>query len=302
MKRMRRALSLLLALVMLLTLAGCGKSDYVKNAESLIAAIGEVDADSGEAIEAAEKAFAALTDEDKARVENADVLPEARAALELALEEKAAAELEALRQSVLGTWATDLDVDALLIPLLTSMLPENPLNLADYLNDPPIRMFLALKNNGTYETYVDEDSVSAYFTSLKGNLGIYYRYLLSYLIAENLRSNGYNISGDGPAHVEAVLGMSLDEYILRVNGQSLDEIVDQEMGDDKLDIVVQAYERSGRFTVEPGRLHISASTAEEPRENDYESFVLEGDTLTITDYAGTSALDLVYPLVFQRVS
>ena len=235
-------------------------------------------------------------------MENADVLPKARAALELALEEKAAAELEALRQSVLGTWATDLDVDALLIPLLTSMLPENPLNLADYLNDPPIRMFLALKNNVTYETYVDEDSVSAYFASLKGNLGIYYRYLLSYLIAENLRSNGYNISGDGPARVEAVLGMSLDEYILRVNGQSLDEIVDQEMGDDKLDIVVQAYERSGRFTVEPGRLHISASTTEEPRENDYESFVLEGDTLTITDYAGTSALDLVYPLVFQRVS
>ena len=60
--------------------------------------------------------------------------------------------------------------------------------------------------------------------------------------------------------------------------------------------------RSGRFTVEPGRLHISASTTEEPRENDYESFVVEGDTLTITDYAGTSALDLVYPLVFQRVS
>ena len=53
---------------------GCGKSEAVKNVESLIEGIGEVTVDSGTSIEEAENAYNALTDEEKKQVENAELL------------------------------------------------------------------------------------------------------------------------------------------------------------------------------------------------------------------------------------
>lgn len=79
---MRKALSLLLALIMCLSLCACGKSEAVKNVETLIDAIGEVSLDSESAIVAAENAYNSLTEEEKATVTNADVLSVARITLD----------------------------------------------------------------------------------------------------------------------------------------------------------------------------------------------------------------------------
>ncbi|MBQ7801482.1 MAG: hypothetical protein IJ375_04055 [Oscillospiraceae bacterium] len=79
---MKRALSLLLVLMMLLSLCGC-KSEEAKNAEALIGAIGEVTLDSEAAILTAEEAYAALSQEDQASVENLTVLTDARVAYDI---------------------------------------------------------------------------------------------------------------------------------------------------------------------------------------------------------------------------
>ena len=76
---MKKLLSLILAFGLMLTLCAC-KSKEVKDAEALIGAIGEVTLDSEVGILAAEAAVAALSEEDRAAVENAAVLAEARTA------------------------------------------------------------------------------------------------------------------------------------------------------------------------------------------------------------------------------
>ena len=67
---MKRVLILTLALVLALSLCGCGKSEAVKNVESMITGIGTVTAESLESIDAAMDAYEALTEEEKAKVEN----------------------------------------------------------------------------------------------------------------------------------------------------------------------------------------------------------------------------------------
>lgn len=57
--------------------SGCGKSEEVKNVQELIAGIGEVGEDSSEKIEEAKKAYDALSDEDKEKVNNYDKLEKA---------------------------------------------------------------------------------------------------------------------------------------------------------------------------------------------------------------------------------
>lgn len=62
---MKRVISLALVVAMCLFLCACGKSQAAKECEELIAAIGEVSIDSKDAIEAAERAYSALTADEK---------------------------------------------------------------------------------------------------------------------------------------------------------------------------------------------------------------------------------------------
>lgn len=75
---MKKAISLMLAFVLCLSLCACGKSEAVKNVEALIDAIGEVTAESGKTINAAESAYNALTEEEKAEVSGIEALSAAK--------------------------------------------------------------------------------------------------------------------------------------------------------------------------------------------------------------------------------
>ena len=75
--KMKRALATVLALALILGLAGCGKSENTKQAEALIDAIGEVSLGSRQAIEEAELFYDSLTAAEKEKVENLQDLKQA---------------------------------------------------------------------------------------------------------------------------------------------------------------------------------------------------------------------------------
>lgn len=79
---MKKIAILFLSIAMVLTMAACGKSAEVKNAEELIGAIGEVTLQSGNAIDAAEKAVDAVDEKDLKKLEGVEKLQEARAQFE----------------------------------------------------------------------------------------------------------------------------------------------------------------------------------------------------------------------------
>lgn len=83
---MKKVISFVLVLSMCLSLCACGKSKAATECEELINAIGEVSVDSGEAIEAAEKAYSALTSDEKDSIsESSVILDDARSAYTFAL-------------------------------------------------------------------------------------------------------------------------------------------------------------------------------------------------------------------------
>lgn len=83
---MKKAVSLLLALVLCLSLCACGKSEAVKNVEAMIDALGEITLESIDAIRSVESAYNALTEDEQKKVNNYETLTEARDAYyELAL-------------------------------------------------------------------------------------------------------------------------------------------------------------------------------------------------------------------------
>lgn len=98
---MKKLTILVLAVCMLCLLTACGVSREAKAVTALIEAIGDVTLDSEPAIIAAEEAYAALTDEQKAEVEIADYLPIYRNNFEILKQQAAYEELQA---ALVGDW------------------------------------------------------------------------------------------------------------------------------------------------------------------------------------------------------
>lgn len=298
-KQILRVFALLLCLAMVFSLVGCGKSEYVKNAEALIDAIGEVTVDSEEAIAAAEKAYDALTEEDKAKVENADLLAPAREALEKALEEKAAAELEALRQSMIGTWRTDMDMSQLLAEYVDGT-GELPVQLSGYIDEMMVSYYMCFYEDNTYRFFCDEDSLRAAFDSIRPGLAAYYLEIVRQALIETLSEQDPNYDFTAEGAVEAYIEASLEEALKNSTGLTVDELLDQVISDEMISTVLESSSMEGMFTVEPGKLHLSRSLTDKPVDGDYESFTLENNLLTLTSYSGTSVLGDVYPITFVR--
>lgn len=75
---MRKISMMCVVLLLAAVLAGCGKSEAVKNVEGMIEQLGEVTVESMAAIDTAIAAYDALTEEEKAKVENYATLTSAR--------------------------------------------------------------------------------------------------------------------------------------------------------------------------------------------------------------------------------
>ena len=109
---MKKAISMaMLTIFICCILCGCGKSEAVKNVEALIDGISEVTLESEESIKTAEEAYNALTDKEKAKVENADQLVSKREELDACVakaeEEKKQKEEDERKEKLapfLGTW------------------------------------------------------------------------------------------------------------------------------------------------------------------------------------------------------
>lgn len=100
---MKKTIIIGIALVCIcIMLRGCGKSEAVKNVESLIDGIGEVTVDSRNSIEEAEKAYNALSDEEKNKVANADLLTTKKEELTVCIEQ--AEEEEWIQNRSLCIW------------------------------------------------------------------------------------------------------------------------------------------------------------------------------------------------------
>lgn len=81
---MKKIIATLLSFVMAFSLCACGNSEEINAVEGLIDEIGVVSIDSGEAIASAQTAFYALTEKDREKVKNEEVLKTALEEFEVA--------------------------------------------------------------------------------------------------------------------------------------------------------------------------------------------------------------------------
>lgn len=149
---MKKIVALLLAVVMCFSLCGCGKSEAVKNVESMIDVIGEVMLDSEAVIVAAEESYNALSEEEQSNVENYAVLTSAREQLDIAKH-------EALESSFAGEWVFELKGEVAVALNADNTLTIDGFNGTWELNEEETALIMEAAGMKFELNIIEEDSI-----------------------------------------------------------------------------------------------------------------------------------------------
>jgi hypothetical protein len=284
---LKKTIALALCVLMLFSLTAC-KSGVVKNVESMIAALGEITVDSQAAVEAAEAAYAALSDSDKTQVENAQTLTEARTALDKALK-------EARRKAILGTWDMVADATENMASEMAAQLEVDADELKQTIGSFTFKGTLDLKEDGTYRMTFDAESFGESMTNLFNNIKPIMRDVLAKKLSKQLLDKE-----DGTAE-------ELDEILGSVLGMSLDALIDVSLSMINTEDFANSLsntERTGKFIIDPDKdvLYFSESLDSEPDTANGDLFTLGDGIMEITDHFGVGFFDQFYPVKLTKVS
>ena len=353
---MRKILALVLCLVLAFALAGC-KSQAVKAAEALIDAIGEVTAESGDAVEAAEAALQALEEKERTQVENVQKLTDARNALDVALTEKlidaigevtaeseeavTAAEdafsaltdaqrgavsnadaltaarekldealeearTEALRQQLSGIWLCKVEMGQQITDLLEQSFSQQyndyGVRFSGYLDSYILGMRLTLAEDGTYILESDEEVMKTENEKLGESVVNYMSDLAIVIIGQELLNQG--TVEKAPETWEAITEMSgvgEDEFFQQSFGMSRKELVSYYGDIMGSSMTSEDAKENGTWQPEEGRLMMDESGGNDFSEDSAIDYTLEDGVMTWTGGTMPLADPLEYPVAFERI-
>ena len=146
----------------------------------------------------------------------------------------------------------------------------------------PLTLSQTFKADGTFETFIDEDDLEAYFDAIKA------------LIRDGLVAYFEDML------VQSALDMTVDE-LLALSGTDMDTMLDETFAAMDFDSMADAFKASGKYALEDGKMYGTASNGS-INKNVYETYTLTEDTLTLHAVFGQAADGVTYPMVFTRVT
>lgn len=178
-------------------------------------------------------------------------------------------------EEILGNWVCEMDFGGYFNEGLASE-PE----VAEYLtiDEFVLEIELNLNSDGTYEMTADNDANLAAYEAVKEEL-----------------------AAGMEAYVDAIatdIGMTGDE-LLAAAETTIEEMIEESFSVDMYYEIIGEMEAEGKFEAADGKLYLSDGLNYDIDKNYYETYTLNGNTLTITgDSDGTT--DGMYPMVFKK--
>ena len=178
-------------------------------------------------------------------------------------------------KALLGKWTSEMDFGS----YLNEGLATEP-EIAEYMavDDFILEIELYLNEDGTYKMTADTTANMASYEAVKAEL---------------------------TAGMEAYLTATAAEYemtledILAASETTIEEMMEESFSVDMYYGIIDEMESEGKFEAADGKLFMSDGLEYEIDKNVYETYTLNGNTLTITgDSEGTT--DGMYPMEFKK--
>lgn len=187
------------------------------------------------------------------------------------------------KEKLVGTWKCEMD---LVEQINTEMgLDEES---AEYLNFDSftIVLYMQINEDDTYSLYADTDALEQ---TMEAAMASFAEGMTKYLEDMVLAETG--------------IAMSADD-ILAASNTTMDEMLAEAFPEGMVEELAEGMKQEGKFKAKDGKFYTSAGLEYEVDPAVYETYTLEGTTLTLLEYVGEDAGDTmnVYPMVFNKVS
>ena len=187
------------------------------------------------------------------------------------------------KEKLVGTWKCEMD---LVEQINTEMgLDEES---AEYLNFDSftIVLYMQINEDDTYSLYADTDALEQ---TMEAAMASFAEGMTKYLEDMVLAETG--------------IAMSADD-ILAASNTTMDEMLAEAFPEGMAEELAEGMKQEGKFKAKDGKFYTSAGLEYEVDPAVYETYTLEGTTLTLLEYVGEDAGDTmnVYPMVFNKVS
>ena len=191
------------------------------------------------------------------------------------------------KDQLLGTWKTEMDLTELFNESMVATADEE---LREILQVRKFNLTVSLSfyDDDTYVMTVDEEALNATMMAAREDLQAG---LEVYLMETVAAAVGFEISL---------------EDILAAAGTSMEELMDDIITPELVEDIVSGINSDGKFKAEDGKLYLSAGRMYEVDVNEYETYTVEGNTLTLHAYVPADEVDDftkgMYPMVFHKIS
>lgn len=187
------------------------------------------------------------------------------------------------KEKLVGTWKCEMDLAE---QINTEMgLDEES---AEYLNFDSftIVLYMQINEDDTYSLYADTDALEQ---TMEAAMASFAEGMTKYLEDMVLAETG--------------IAMSADD-ILAASNTTMDEMLAEAFPEGMVEELAEGMKQEGKFKAKDGKFYTSAGLEYEVDPAVYETYTLEGSTLTLLEYVGEDAGDTmnVYPMVFNKVS
>lgn len=190
------------------------------------------------------------------------------------------------KDALLGTWQAKLDMTDL---FNESLLAGTGEEMGAYMKveDFTLTVNLTFNSDDTYAMVLDETALDATVAGLRSDLqaGLE-QYFADYIAAAGME-------------------MSVED-MLAASNTSMEELMDQIVTQELIDTLVSDIASEGKFKAKDGKLYLSAGLEYEVDPNVYETYELNGTSLTLKEYISTEEVDDItksmYPMNFTKIS
>lgn len=187
------------------------------------------------------------------------------------------------KETLVGTWNATIDIAEVYNAEIAASGDEA---MAEYLSVDSfaIPLVMTFNEDGTYSLTVDKEGMDAAMNGLIEDMKVG----LEKYFNDYFSSMGLEIDVD---EALAASGMSLDALVEEMKAEIMTEDMYADM------------ESAGQYKAEDGKLYLTEDVEVEPVGGVYNTYTIDGDTLTIE--AGTEELEdemaeLLFPLVLKR--
>ena len=203
---------------------------------------------------------------------------------------------------ILGVYETWVDMRTMMVESFDAGTGvADQMSLDSYLGVCGFVLVSEFREDGSYSQYVDEASLQSCLDGLASAAIPFMQDFMVLAFQEQFAAMG--VAVESVEDIEQTLGMSMDQVFEESMGMGMEEMIEEIIAESfDLEQIMAESKTAGKYKARDGKMHMSDSPETDYSDSVYETYTIEGDTVTVTGGVGVTEEEILpYPFTLVKV-